>query len=142
MTDTVKTLVTVRASINAPVEKVWKHWTTPGSIKLWNNASADWHTPRATNDLKKNGKFSYRMEAKDGSSGFDFWGTYDNIVEYKKIDFTLGDSRKVKITFSYDGKTTEAIESFEAESTNPIEMQRKGWQSILDNFKAYTESVK
>lgn len=142
MTDTVKTLVTVRASVNAPVEKVWKHWTTPGSIKLWNNASADWHTPHATNDLKKNGKFSYRMEAKDGSSGFDFWGTYDNIVEYKKIDFTLGDSRKVKITFTSDGKTTEVIESFEAESTNPIEMQRRGWQSIMDNFKAYTESVK
>jgi uncharacterized protein YndB with AHSA1/START domain len=136
----VKTLITVRASVYAPIEKVWRNWITPESIIKWNNASADWHTPRATNDFRKGGRFSFRMEAKDGSAGFDFEGIYDRIIENKQIDYTIGDGRKVKITFSSDGNKTEIIESFEAENTNSVEMQRNGWQSILDNFKKYSES--
>jgi uncharacterized protein YndB with AHSA1/START domain len=136
----VKTIVTVRASVNAPIEKVWKNWITPESITKWNNATPDWHTPRATNDFRKGGKFSYRMEAKDGSMGFDFEGTYDRITENKQIDYTIADGRKVKIGFTSDGTKTEIIESFEAENINSIEMQRNGWQSIMDNFKKYSES--
>ena len=137
----VKTIITVRASVNAPIEKVWRNWITPESIIKWNNASEDWHTLRAAKDFRKDGRFSYRMEAKDGSMGFDFEGTYDRIIENKQIDYTIGDGRKVKITFSSDGNKTEIIESFEAENTNSVEMQRNGWQSILDNFKKYSEST-
>ncbi len=135
-----KTLITVRATVNAPVEKVWKHWTTPKSITGWNNASDDWFTPRATNDLRKGGKFSYRMEARDGSMGFDFEGIYDKVIEETQIDYTLGDGRKVRVSFSSNGKNTDIIETFEAENTNPVEMQRNGWQSIIDNFRKYTEA--
>lgn len=142
MKSIVKTLITVRASVNEPVKKVWKNWIAPESITRWNYASPDWHTPRATNDFRKNGKFSYRMEARDGSMGFDFSGIYDNIIEYKQIDSILDDGRKVKIGFKSDGNKTEVIESFEAEETNPVELQRAGWQSILDNFKKYSESSK
>jgi uncharacterized protein YndB with AHSA1/START domain len=142
MTNTYKSMVTVRASVKAPVETVWKQWTTPESIKKWNNASDDWFTPAASNDLKKNGKFNFRMEARDGSMGFDFAGVYDNVIVNKQIDYTIGDGRKVKVTFTSDGKTTDIIETFEAEGTNPIELQRNGWQAILDNFKKFTESLK
>jgi uncharacterized protein YndB with AHSA1/START domain len=137
-----KTIITVRTSVNAPVERVWKHWTSPESIKRWNNASSDWHTPKAVNDLRKNGKFSYRMEASDGSMGFDLEGVYNKVIVNKQIDYTLGDGRKVKITFASEGQTTGIVETFEAESTNPIDMQRDGWQAILDNFKKYTELKK
>ena len=142
MANITKTIITVRASVNAPVETVWKHWTSPESITGWNNASDDWFTPRATNELRKGGKFSYRMEARDGSLGFDFEGIYDNVIVNKQIDYTLGDSRKVKITFDSDGKTTEVIETFEAENTHPVDLQRSGWQSIIDNFKKFAESNK
>jgi uncharacterized protein YndB with AHSA1/START domain len=135
------TIITIQASVNAAPDKVWKHWTSPESIINWNNATDDWHTTRATNDLRQNGKFNYRMEAKDGSFGFDFGGIYDNIIEQKQIDYTLGDGRKVQITFSSsDGKKTDIIESFEAEGTHSLDQQRNGWQSILDNFKKFTES--
>jgi uncharacterized protein YndB with AHSA1/START domain len=137
-----KTVITVKTAVNVPVSKVWKHWTSPESIKGWNFASDDWHSPKVTNDVRKNGKFNVRMEAKDGSMGFDFWGTYYNVVPEKKIDYTMGDGRKVEITFSSNGKTTEIVESFEAESENPVELQRNGWQSILDNFRKYAESHK
>jgi uncharacterized protein YndB with AHSA1/START domain len=137
-----KTIITVRASVNAPVDTVWKHWTTPESITGWNFASSDWQSPKAINDLRKDGKFNYRMEARDGSAGFDFEGVYDNVIVNKQIDYTLGDSRKVKITFSAKGKKTDVIETFEAENTHPVEMQRAGWQSIMDNFKKFTESNK
>jgi len=135
-----KTAITVEATVNAPVEKVWKLWTEPEHIKKWNNASDDWHSPSAVNDLKVGGQFSVRMEAKDGSFGFDFGGTYDNVIPNKLIAYTLGDGRKVKIDFSVDGNQTKVIEVFEAESQNPIEMQKNGWQSIMNNFKKYTES--
>ena len=135
------TIITVRTTVNAPLKKVWKHWTSPDSITGWNFASDDWHSPRAENDLRKDGKFNYRMEAKDGSMGFDFTGTYDEVEEGEKISYTIGDGRKVEIIFSsYDNKT-EIIESFEAESQNPVELQRNGWQSILNNFKKFAESA-
>lgn len=135
-----KTLITVRASVNGSVETVWKHWTTPESITGWNFASDDWHCPRASNDLRKDGRFNYRMEARDGSEGFDFEGVYDKIISNQQIDYTLGDGRKVKITFMLNGKKTEVIETFEAESINSIDLQRTGWQNIMDNFRKFAET--
>ena len=135
-----KTLITVETTVNAPVEKVWKTWTSSEHITKWNNASDDWHTPRAENDLKIGGVFTSRMEAKDGSMGFDFGGIYTDVKTNELIAYTLGDDRKVSITFSSSGNTTKIVESFEAESTNSIELQKNGWQAILNNFKKYTES--
>jgi uncharacterized protein YndB with AHSA1/START domain len=134
-----KTNITVEATIKAPVERVWKAWSSPEDIKKWNNASDDWHTTRAENDLRTGGKFLSRMEAKDGSFGFDFGGVYDNVEENKVIEYTMGDGRKVKVTFDGQNNETKVIETFEAEDTHSIEMQRGGWQSILNNFKKYTE---
>lgn len=133
------TTITIEAEINAPIEKVWKFWTTPEDIVNWNNASEEWHTPRATNDLRVGGTFNCRMEAKDGSEGFDFWGIYNIVKINEKIEYTLGDDRKVSIDFTDNGDRTKIVETFEAESTNPIELQRVGWQAILDNFKKYVE---
>ena len=132
--------ITVETTVNAPVEKVWECWTKPEHIVKWNNASDDWHTPRAENDLRTGGSFLSRMEAKDGSFGFDFGGVYDDVQENKYIEYTIGDGRKVKIDFTGEGNTTKVVESFEAENTHSIEMQRGGWQAILDSFKKYTES--
>jgi uncharacterized protein YndB with AHSA1/START domain len=137
---TEKTKITVETTIKAPVEKVWKLWTSPEHIVKWNNASPDWHTPKAENDVKAGGKFNIRMEAKDGSSGFDFSGVYDVVKPFERIEYTMGDGRKVKITFTTTGNTTKVIETFEAETENSIEMQKNGWQSILDNFKKYSET--
>lgn len=131
--------ITIKATVNAPVETVWKYWTEPEHIKKWNNASEDWHTTAAENDLRAGGKFLSRMEAKDGSFGFDFFGIYDDVKLYENLEYTLGDDRKVKITFVSEENKTEVTETFEAESTHSIEMQEAGWQSILDNFKRYTE---
>ncbi|MEO5501793.1 MAG: SRPBCC family protein [Ginsengibacter sp.] len=131
--------ITIETTINAPVEKVWKCWTTPEDIMKWNNASPDWHTPSVKNDLRKGGKFIARMEAKDGSMGFDFAGTYDEVSLNKNISFTLEDNRKVTVIFSSSANSTRLVESFETESTNSEELQRTGWQSILDNFKKYVE---
>ena len=135
-----KTSITVENTINAPVEKVWESWTKPEHIIKWNNASDDWHSPRAENDLRPGGKFVCRMEAKDGSMGFDFAGVNDIIRTNEYIEYTLGDGRKVKITFTAKGNKTKVVESFEAEETNSVEIQRGGWQAILDNFKKYTEA--
>ena len=139
-TATKKTIITVESTVNAPVEKVWKYWSAPEHITQWNNASDDWHTPRAQNDLKTGGTFSVRMEAKDGSFGFDFGGVYDSVKKNEYIEYTMGDGRKVKVYFTPQGDKTKVTESFEAETTNSEEMQRGGWQAILDNFKKYTES--
>ena len=136
-----KTIITIETTVNAPVAKVWESWSKPEHITKWNAASDDWHTPRAENDLRVGGKFSARMEAKDGSFGFDFGGVYDDVKEHELIEYTIGDGRKVKVHFDGNGNTTHVTESFEAESTNSIEMQRGGWQSILDNFKKYTEGI-
>ena len=132
--------ITVEATVKAPVEKTWKLWTLPEHITKWNNASDDWHTPRAENDLRAGGKFLARMEAKDGSFGFDFGGVYDQVVTNELIAYTLGDGRKVKLTFTANGKETTVVEAFEAENENPVEMQKEGWQSILNNFKKYAEA--
>ncbi len=133
-------LVTVKTTVEAPVKKVWELWTTPEHIKNWNKANEDWHTPRAENDLRAGGKFVSRMEAKDGSMGFDFGGTYHEIKAKELISYTLDDGRKVDIIFSSEGEQTKITETFEAENTNPVEMQREGWQAILDHFKKYAES--
>ena len=135
-----KILITVENTINAPVDKVWKYWTQPEHVTQWNFASNDWCSPHAKNDLRPGGQFVYRMEAKDGSFGFDFGGVYDAIETNKHIAYTLGDNRKVSIDFESKGDTTKVTQTFEAESINPVEMQRGGWQAILDNFKKYTES--
>lgn len=135
-----KTVITVESIVNAPVEKVWAYWTQPEHIKQWNNASDDWHTPSAENDLRVGGRFSCRMEAKDGSFGFEFWGIYDTVRTNEYIEYTLGDERKVKINFTSMGNATKVVESFEAESQNSVELQQGGWQAILNNFKKYTEA--
>ena len=135
-----KSKITVETTVNAPVEKTWKYWTEPEHIKQWNNASDDWHTPHAENDLRVGGKFFSRMEAKDKSFGFDFGGVYSDVQVNEHIEYTIDDERKVQITFSGNGNETKVSETFEAEETNSTEMQRGGWQAILDNFKKYTES--
>ena len=135
------TKVTVEATVNAPVEKVWKTWSEPQHIKNWCAASDDWHAPKAENDLRTGGTFSTRMEAKDGSFGFDFGGVYDNVKKNELIEYTMGDGRQVQVTFSPAGDQTKIVETFDAEATNSVDMQRGGWQAILDNFKKYTESI-
>lgn len=134
-----KKVITVQNTINAPVSKVWQYWTTPAHITQWNNASDDWHTPWAKNDLKAGGTFTSRMEARDGSVGFEFGGVYDVVKENEFIAYTMDDGRKVEITFTASGETTGISESFEAETQHAEDMQRSGWQAILDNFKNYTE---
>jgi uncharacterized protein YndB with AHSA1/START domain len=135
-----KTRITIETTVNAPIEKVWKIWATPEDIKKWATASPDWHTPFSENDLRPGGKFSSRMEAKDGSFGFDFGGIYDEVIPNEFISYTLGDGRTVVIKFTTSGKETKIVQTFEAEATNPVEMQRGGWQAILDNFKKYVEA--
>ncbi len=132
--------ITVEADVNAPIAKAWEHWTKPEHIVHWNNASDEWHTPKAENDFRPGGRFVCRMEAKDGSMGFDFGGTNNIIDEHKYIEYTLDDDRKVKISFSESGEGTHISETFEAEDDNPLEMQQSGWQAILYNFKKYSEA--
>ena len=134
-----KTLLTVKATVNAPIEKVWKYWTSPEHITKWNNANDDWHTPRAENDLKAGGKFLSRMEAKDGSFGCDFEGVYSAVKPHEHIAYEMSDGRKVTIDFTANGNETKITETFEPESENSSELQQTGWQAILDNFKKYTE---
>ena len=133
--------IAVEVSIAAPVSAVWKCWASPNDIKGWNQASDDWHTPYAENDLRAGGRFLYRMEAKDGSFGFDFSGTYDQVIPNRLIEYTLDDERKVRISFQNSGDNIRVTETFEAETVNTIELQQFGWQAILDNFKKYTESA-
>jgi uncharacterized protein YndB with AHSA1/START domain len=137
---TKKISITVKATVNAPIEKVWKYWVSPLHITKWYNASNDWHTPKAKNDINQGGKFDFRMEAKDGSFGFNFSGIYTDVKINEHIDYTMDDSRKATITFTKIGNATMVTETFEAETTNSIELQQTGWQSILNNFKKYTES--
>ena len=132
--------ITVEATVNAPIEKVWKFWTEPDHIVEWNNASDEWHTPFAENDLRSGGKFLFRMEAKDKTFGFDFNGIYDKVVLNELITYTIEGGRKVKIEFISNGTQTRVAETFEPENENPLEMQKGGWQAILNNFKKYSES--
>ena len=134
--------IVVETTVQAPVEKVWEYWTEPTHITKWNTASEEWHTPYAENDLKVGGKFSSRMEAKDGSFGFDFGGVYDDVRLNEVIAYSLEDGRKVTINFIRQGDETKVIETFDAENSNPIEMQEAGWQAILDNFKKYVTNSK
>jgi uncharacterized protein YndB with AHSA1/START domain len=134
------TTITVETHVNAPIEKVWDYFTQPEHIKNWNNASDDWYTPRAENDLRAGGKFVYRMEARDGSFGFDFGGTFDMVEENKCLEYTIGDGRKVKVSFTTQNNSTQVIETFDAENVHSTELQKNGWQAILDNFKKYTEA--
>ncbi len=132
--------ITVEVTVSAPIEKVWEFWVKPEHILNWNNASDDWHTPTAENDLRVGGKFVYRMEARDQSFGFDFNGVYDTVKHNEQINYTIEGGRKVNISFIGNGNETKVIETFEAENENPLELQQTGWQAILDNFKKYTES--
>lgn len=134
-----KNFITVETLVNTPIEKVWQFWTKPEHITQWNNASEDWHTTRSENDLRIGGKFLSRMEAKDGSFGFDFEGVYDEILINEKISYTLLDDRKVTILFSQIDNKVKITEIFGAENENSIELQRQGWQAILNNFKIYVE---
>lgn len=132
--------ITIQTTVNAPVEKVWKYWNQPEHITKWAFASDDWHAPKAENDLRVDGTFSTTMAAKDGSFSFDFGGVYTKVENHKIIAYTIGDGRKVKVEFVSEGNQTKVVETFELESQNPEEMQRGGWQAILDNFKKYTEA--
>lgn len=135
-----KTVVTVEATVNAKMEKVWDYWSGPEHIRQWCQASSDWHAPEAENDLREKGRFKTRMAARDGSAAFDFEGVYTKVKNHELIEYEMSDGRRVKITFVPQGKTVRIRESFEAESENPVEMQKAGWQAILDNFKSYVES--
>jgi len=132
-------MITVQTTINASIEKVWEFWTLPERITKWAFASPDWHSPYAENDLTEGGQFTTTMAAKDGSVSFDFWGEYTLIKQNEAIQYTMGDGRKAEITFKQTSNGVEIIESFDPESENPEEMQRGGWQAILDNFKSYVE---
>ena len=134
-----KEIITIEVTIETPVDKVWYCWTNPDDIIHWNSASDDWHTPKAANDLRVNGNFSYRMESKDGKMGFDFKGVYTQIIPHKLIQYKIDDGRLVTVDFESINDTIKITESFEAETEHPIEMQRIGWQSILNNFKKYVE---
>lgn len=132
--------ITIETIINKPLVQVWDIWTLPEHIMKWNNASEDWYTPSAENDLRVDGSFNYKMAARDGSFSFDFGGRYDEVIFGKKISYTLGDGRKVIVEFFLVDGDVNVKQTFEAEDTNSLEMQRAGWQAILDNFKRYAES--
>ncbi|RFN59943.1 SRPBCC family protein [Marixanthomonas ophiurae] len=133
--------ITVQTTVHSNIEAVWNTWTEPKHIEKWNTPSDDWHTPKAENDLREGGRFTSRMEAKDGSMGFDFSGVYTQVIPHNHIAYTLDDDRKVTIDFKKQDDTIAITETFEAENENSIDMQRDGWQAILDNFKKYTESL-
>lgn len=134
------TQITVTTLVEAPIEHVWECWTNPDHIMEWNHASDDWHCPAATNDLTIGGTFSSTMSANDGSVSFDFEGTYTDIVENERIEYSLADDRHISVTFEEEGDKIRVTEIFDAEGENPIEMQQAGWQAILDNFRDYTEA--
>lgn len=130
--------ITVETTVKAPIDTVWRAWTTPEDITQWNAASDDWHTTRATVDLRDGGAFSSRMEAKDGSMGFDFAGTYTRVVPHALIESAFGD-RTMRVEFIEGADGVTVRETFDAESTHPVEQQRDGWQAILDNFARHVE---
>lgn len=131
--------ITVETRINKPMDEVWEKWTKTEHITKWNQASDDWHCPTAENDLRPGGTFTYRMAARDGSSGFDFGGTYDEVVLGERITYTMGDKRQVEVIFKEEDGKVLLTEHFDAEEIMPREVQRSGWQAILNNFKAYVE---
>lgn len=132
--------VTVTAVVNADLKKTWAYYTQPEHITKWNFADPSWQCPSAVNDMQVGGKYSARMEAKDGSFGFDFEAIYDEIIDGKSFTYSMPNGRQVTVTFSEDGSKTAVVVTFDPEDENPIEMQKAGWQAILDNFKKYTAS--
>lgn len=137
---TLENFITIETIVQAPLEKVWEHWTNPEHVKQWNAASNDWHTPEASNDLRVGGAFHYHMEAKDKSFGFDFNGIYTEIAPLSRIAYAIEGGRTVEIVFEETGSGIKITETFEMENMNSKEQQQSGWQSILDNFKRYTEN--
>jgi uncharacterized protein YndB with AHSA1/START domain len=133
--------VTVEATVNAPLGTVWKLWNNPDDIMIWNTPDPNWHTPSSENDLRVGGKFKNRMEAKDGSFGFDFEGIYDSVVVNEEITYTLGDGRQATTIFTEQDYGTHLATTFDPETENDIEFQKQGWQAILGNFKKYVEST-
>jgi uncharacterized protein YndB with AHSA1/START domain len=131
--------ITVKTHVAAPIDQVWRAYTTPADIVKWNAASDDWHTTKATVDLRDGGAFSSRMEAKDGSMGFDFAGTYTRIVEHERIEYAFGD-RKAEVAFLPDPKGVLVSVVFDSEPTHSVEQQQGGWQAILDSFARYVEA--
>jgi uncharacterized protein YndB with AHSA1/START domain len=132
--------ITVETTVKAEPGKVWDAWNTPDDIKQWNSAHESWHTPHSEVDLREGGKFVSRMEARDGSAGFDFEGTYTRVVPGKAVEYRMSDGREVAVEFVEDADGVRVRETFDAESENPAEMQRQGWQAILDNFARYVEA--
>lgn len=135
------TNITIEINVNAPIDIVWDTWTNPKHVVKWNHASDDWHSPSGRNELKVGGKFVYRMEAKDGSYGFDFSGTNVEIEEKSLIVTRLDDERLVRTEFAQHKDFVKIVENFEAEDENTLELQRDGWFAILTNYKNYTESI-
>lgn len=132
--------IKISAIIQADIKHVWESWNNPDSVKQWNTAMPSWHCPKAENDFTIGGKFSYTMAAKDGSFSFDFEGEYTNIIPHQQIAYTMADGRKVEIYFKSVPEGVEINERFEPENMNSLEMQKEGWQSILNNFKKYVEN--
>lgn len=133
-------MITVQTTVKNTIDKVWEFWNKPEHITNWAFASPDWHSPKAENDLREGGKFTTTMAAKDGSMSFDFWGEYTLVKENQAINYTMGDGRKAEIIFKEIPEGVEITESFDPETQNPEEMQRGGWQAILNNFKSYAEA--
>lgn len=131
--------ITIETTVKAPMSKVWEYWNTPSHITKWAFASDDWEAPNAENDLRVGGKFKTTMAAKDGSTSFDFTGVYTVADEHKLIEYDMEDGRHVKIEFEDTPDGVKIIETFDPENENPEEMQRDGWQAILENFKKYVE---
>jgi uncharacterized protein YndB with AHSA1/START domain len=132
--------ITISATVNATPEKVWQFWNLPEHVTQWNQATPDWHCPKASSDLRVGGKFSATMAAKDGSFSFDFEGTYTEVIPNQLLRYTMPDGRKVEVKFVSEGNATVITETFDPETENPIEMQEAGWQMILNSFKSYAES--
>lgn len=133
--------ITIETLVHAPINLVWDTWNSPNHVVHWNHASDDWHSPKAENNFVVGGKFVYRMEAKDNSFGFDFSGTYEEIVDKKRVVTRLDDNRLVKTEFHVENDSVRIVETFEAEDQNSIELQREGWSAILNNYKLYTECL-
>ena len=131
--------ITVEAVVNAPLNQIWTAWSNPDDIVQWNTPHESWHTTRSAVDLREGGKFAARMEAKDGSAGFEFEGVYTRVVPDRNIDFRMDDGREVNVEFIERADGVLVRETFDAETQNPVEMQRGGWQAILDNFGRHVE---
>lgn len=132
--------ITIETVVNAPMDRVWAAWNTPADIQKWNAASDDWHTTHSSVDLREGGVFRSRMEAKDGSSGFDFEGVYTQVVPGQSIAYRMSDGREVTVEFAAEAGGVRVTETFDAETENSLDLQRQGWQAILDNFGRHVEA--